>query len=66
VTISGTGFFSPDGQVVVTFGGVVSPTRCPVEQRCTAIAPALPAGRSVPVVVRTEAGSSRPVAFSYR
>jgi hypothetical protein len=66
VAITGTGFFSADGQIVVTFGGVVTATRCPVEQRCFAIAPSLPAGKSVPVVIRTESGASRPVVFSYR
>ncbi|MHB1599891.1 MAG: IPT/TIG domain-containing protein [Acidimicrobiales bacterium] len=66
VVIAGSGFFSADGRIVVTFGGVVTQTRCPDEQSCVATAPARPAGTSVPVVLQTESGSSKPVDFTYR
>ncbi len=66
VVIAGSGFFSADGRIVVTFGGVVTRTRCPDEQSCVATAPARPAGTSVPVVLQTESGSSKPVEFTYR
>lgn len=65
VTVEGSGFFSANGQVFVTFDGTVVPTRCPSEERCIATVPP-PAGRSAAVVeVRTTAASSNSVEFRY-
>ncbi len=75
VTITGGGFLSADGTILVRFGGVVAPTRCPEPSTCVATVPAaapaatgtaggVPAG-TVPVTVTTTAGTSNALAFRY-
>jgi hypothetical protein len=66
ITILGSGFFSTNGTIVVTFGGVVVPTRCPTEQRCVVTVPPPPRGAtSVAVQLRTSTGTSNARTFSY-
>jgi hypothetical protein len=66
VTVVGTGFFSADHHVVVTFDGQVVPTSCPSEQRCVATVPPANSGASVAAVqVVTAVGTSNPLTFEY-
>jgi hypothetical protein len=65
VTLTGSGFESANGTVVVTFNGQPTPTRCANERQCTAT---VPTELDVTAVVRvqTESGKSNGLAFRYR
>ena len=67
VTLSGKGFFSPTGQVVVYFGLRPASTVCPSQTTCRASVPPRPPGspRTVAVTVTTGAGRSNGMEFSY-
>lgn len=67
VTLTGANLFSPNGNVLVSFGGTPAQTRCPTEQRCTATVPKpAPGTRSTSVRVRTAGGLSNALVFSFR
>lgn len=67
VTLTGNGFYSPSGTVVVLFGQVQAPVSCPSQQSCVVIvpprSPATPAKE--PVTIATDSGRSAPVKFTY-
>jgi hypothetical protein len=65
VTLSGYGFFSPDGLISVTFGGLPAPVHCPSRDVCKATVPAGKPGASVPVTISTQSGSSNQLSFVY-
>ncbi|MDA8268568.1 MAG: IPT/TIG domain-containing protein [Actinomycetota bacterium] len=69
VTVTGQDFFSADGRIVVRFGGVVVPTRCPDQSTCVVTVPAaVVAGAPPPAVavtLTTDAGMSNALAFRY-
>jgi hypothetical protein len=66
VTITGSGLFSANGYVAVTFGAAVAPTRCPSEEKCLVTVPAGKAGSTESVRVTTQSGQSNVVTFHYR
>jgi len=69
VTLTGKGFFSHNGLIVVTFGPAQAPVRCPTESVCRATVPARPARTppgSVMVTLKTQTGVSNGVTFDYR
>jgi hypothetical protein len=64
VAVTGTGFFSPDGSVLVAFGGTTAPTSCSSQTACRAT---VPSGTGVVVVtVTTQKGTSNGVPFTYQ
>jgi hypothetical protein len=74
LTLSGSGFFSAGGHILVTFGGAEAPTACPTRTTCTVTVPSLgpapgstgpTAPRVVPVVVTTDTGTSNQLTFTY-
>jgi hypothetical protein len=73
LTLTGTGFFSAGGHIEVTFGGTAAPTVCPTRSTCIVTVPAPgPSGgpstggpQTVPVVIRTDSGTSNSLAFIY-
>lgn len=67
VTLTGSGFFSKDGQITVTFGVAYAPVACPSETTCQATVPsrAKESSASVGVTISTEAGSSNTLSFRY-
>ncbi|MHB1445157.1 MAG: IPT/TIG domain-containing protein [Acidimicrobiales bacterium] len=67
ITLSGTGFFSPTGQIVAYFGLRPAPTVCPSPTTCRASVPPRSPGspRTVSVTVTTGAGRSNGMEFSY-
>jgi hypothetical protein len=66
LVVTGSGFHSPSGVIVVTFDGAAAPTRCPSQGQCLATVPHLTAPARALVRVTTDAGSSNALAFSYR
>lgn len=68
VTLSGTGLFSADGVISVSFGGVQAPVACPTQTTCRATVPPGPTAKShrtVEVTLVTQAGTSNQVTFTY-
>jgi IPT/TIG domain len=66
VTLSGTGLFSANGVITVSFGSTLAPVRCPTETTCrVTVPPRKPASGSVAVRVTTQSGTSNQLSFSY-
>jgi len=67
VTLTGTGLFSADGVITVTFGSAQAPVSCPSDNTChaTVPSPASSSSGTVSVTVKTQSGTSNGVAFSY-
>lgn len=66
LTISGSGFFSTDGQITAYFGRQPAPTRCATETTCSVTVPDLgTSAASVTITVVTSGGTSNGLAFSY-
>jgi hypothetical protein len=67
IVITGTNLFSSTGQVLAYFGSEVAPTACSSQTSCTAtVPPATGNTNQVDVTVRTDAGSSNGVPFTYQ
>jgi len=66
VTLTGTGFFSSDGNVSVTFGAAPAGVHCPTESRCLVTVPAGKPGSTASVRMTTQSGQSNTVTFHYR
>lgn len=67
VTLTGTGFYNPAGDITVDFGGQEAPFDCPSQGSCTATAPDGPTpGTTVPVTVTTGSGSSNTESYTYQ
>ena len=66
VVVTGSGFFSSDGEVTAYFNGAPAPTGCATQTSCTVTVPDLGAARStVTVTLSTAAGTSNAVQFTY-
>jgi hypothetical protein len=65
VTLFGSGFFSSDGRINVTFGGLLAPVHCPSRNVCKATVPIGKMGVSVPVALSTQSGTSNRLSFTY-
>jgi IPT/TIG domain len=67
VTLTGTGLFSANGIITVTFGSAQASVVCSTETTCRATVPtrAPASSGTVSVTVQTESGTSNKVAFSY-
>ncbi len=66
VTLTGTGLFSANGVISVTFGSTLAPVRCPTETTCrVTVPPRKPSSGTVAVRVTTQSGTSNQLAFSY-
>lgn len=66
VTLSGSNFYSPSGRITVSFGGTDAGVSCSSATTCTATVPPKPsAGPATTVTISTDAGTSRPVPFTY-
>jgi len=67
VVVTGSGFLSPDGEIVADVAGQPVPTSCPNQSTCDITVPAPAAGQrgSVPVTVTTEAGTSNALELTY-
>ena len=66
VVISGSGFYSPNGQVIAYFGGTSTGTTCGSTTACTVTVPNLgTAPTTVPVTITTTSGTSNTVTFHY-
>ncbi len=66
ITLVGSGFLSQSGLILADFGAEPAPTRCPSQNRCLVTVPPGRPGTEVVVRVRTSAGSSGGLPFSYR
>ena len=65
VTISGSGFLSPSGQISATVGGQTASVSCPDQTTCTVtIPPPIGTATTEPVVIVTDGGSSNPLTFT--
>jgi IPT/TIG domain len=67
VTLTGTGLFSANGVITVTFGSAQASVVCQTETACRATVPPRGAASSgtVSVTVKTQSGTSNKLAFSY-
>jgi hypothetical protein len=63
VTVSGSGFLSSDGHVIVRFNGAGVPTACPNLSECVATIPAGSGTAKVDIV--TSGGASNTLTFTY-
>ncbi|HZD66971.1 MAG TPA: IPT/TIG domain-containing protein [Acidimicrobiales bacterium] len=68
VHLTGTGLFSANGHITVTFAGTRSSVHCPSRSQCDAVVPSLGHRKPGPikVVLTTAAGPSNPERFTYR
>lgn len=66
VTVTGSGFYSANGQVTAYFGGAPAPTSCPSQSSCTVTVPDLGVAHSTTVTIVTSSGTSNAVGFDYK
>jgi hypothetical protein len=66
VTVTGSNFLSPSGQITADVDGQVAPVTCPDQATCTVVVPADPgSAASVPVTITTDSGTSNSLVFTY-
>lgn len=66
VTVTGSNFLSPSGQISARVGGEVASVTCPDQTTCTVVIPPNQgATSSAPVTISTDSGTSNALAFTY-
>lgn len=67
VVVTGSGFYSTNGQITAEFGGQAAPISCPAQTSCTLTVPDLgSAPRHVTLTILSTGGASNGVAFTYQ
>jgi hypothetical protein len=66
VTVTGSNFLSPSGQITADVDGQVAPVTCPDQETCTVVVPADPEpAASAPLTITTDSGTSNSLVFTY-
>jgi len=67
VTVTGSNFLSPSGQISAEIGGQMAPVTCPDQTTCTVVIPPdQESTSSASVAIITDSGTSNPLIFTYR
>ena len=65
IVVAGSNFLSSSGQIVASFNGQVTATRCPASNTCTVTVPPMNGPGPAQVTITTAGGTSNAVTFTY-
>jgi hypothetical protein len=66
VTVTGSNFLSPSGQISADVDGQPAPVSCPDQETCTLVIPTVSGSApSAPVTITTDSGTSNALLFTY-